>query len=808
MKRIVLLFVIAISFIGAKAQQDMTLYNMKSVFQSNYLNPSFHNYSKVNIGLPGISSIYGNVNNSGFKFNPLLVRDQHDSLELDLDNFVNQLGNRNYIGANVRVDLLSFSFRVKEKNWFSFNLTEKMDAYFIYPKGLIQLAAEGNGKNLLGNTADMSWLGLNAMHYREWSFGYAREISDQWTIGSKFKILGGIFNVNSRTPELSLHTDETTFDLTAKGQGALFTSGFNGMINDSLYNTGTKDFMFKGNNGVAVDFGATYKMNDNWEFSASLLDLGYLTWKYENLNYVATDLDYTFSGLDVKPTLNGTDSTIDVTIDNFLDSLQGTVGVTENNDRYTTALYSKMYLGANYLIGNKHRLTGVVLLEQVKNRLRSSYSVGYQIQLKRWLTATANYSIIHRDYMNLGFGFAINGGPIQLYAGIDNLLVGVMNQYGQADASGNLQNPVIVPRFSKNAHAHVGLNLTFGRREKDRDGDGIKDSKDDCPDTPGLEQFNGCPDTDLDSIPDIKDDCPDLFGLKEFNGCPDTDKDGIMDKLDSCVTVPGIPEFNGCPDTDGDGIQDKLDSCAAVAGLKEFNGCPDKDADGIQDSKDDCPEKAGLEKFNGCPDTDGDGLKDFDDSCPEEAGPIENKGCPWQDVDGDGLLDKDDKCPTAAGPKENEGCPYDDLDGDGVPDKSDRCPQTPGPVDNEGCPVIDEKEQEVLNTAFDNLEFEIGRAVIKEESFTSLNELADLLKKKDGWKLLIEGHTDSVGSSSNNKRLSQKRADAVKKFLSDRGVGTDRLTSKGYGEEKPIATNDTKEGRQKNRRVEMTVQFE
>jgi outer membrane protein OmpA-like peptidoglycan-associated protein len=343
---------------------------------------------------------------------------------------------------------------------------------------------------------------------------------------------------------------------------------------------------------------------------------------------------------------------------------------------------------------------------------------------------------------------------------------------------------------------------------KDRDKDKVSDKLDECIETPGVWEFKGCPDTDGDHIPDTEDDCPLVAGPKEFKGCPDTDKDGIIDKLDSCRTVPGIPEFSGCPDTDKDGIKDSNDDCPEVPGIKEFNGCPDRDSDGTKDSDDLCPDDPGPKENNGCPDKDNDGLFDYIDECPDVPGPKENNGCPWPDTDEDGILDKDDKCPNNPGPKENEGCPYADTDKDGTLDKDDECVNTPGPKENKGCPIIKEEEQEILNTAFENLEFESGKAIIANSSYTSLVELANLLKKKPEWKLVIAGHTDNVGNDRNNLILSKKRAEAVKTFLSENGVEIERLTAEYYGETKPIESNDTKEGRQKNRRVEMTIEFE
>uniref|UniRef100_UPI003519A875 OmpA family protein n=1 Tax=Xanthomarina gelatinilytica TaxID=1137281 RepID=UPI003519A875 len=116
----------------------------------------------------------------------------------------------------------------------------------------------------------------------------------------------------------------------------------------------------------------------------------------------------------------------------------------------------------------------------------------------------------------------------------------------------------------------------------------------------------------------------------EFNGCPDTDGDGIEDSKDECPNEAGLAEFNGCPDTDGDGIPDNKDNCPTVAGPKELNGCPDADGDGIADKDDKCPNEAGPAANNGCPwpDRDGDGVADKDDLCPDKVGTVANQGCP------------------------------------------------------------------------------------------------------------------------------------------------------------------------------------
>lgn len=287
-------------------------------------------------------------------------------------------------------------------------------------------------------------------------------------------------------------------------------------------------------------------------------------------------------------------------------------------------------------------------------------------------------------------------------------------------------------------------------------------------------------DTDGDGIIDKEDLCPDKAGELIFKGCPDTDKDGTEDSKDECPNEVGAPAFNGCPDTDSDGIKDSEDACPNEAGSKEMRGCPDKDGDGLSDKEDGCPTLAGSKDLNGCPDSDGDGIVDKDDNCPSQKGTSAFKGCP--DTDGDGIADKDDNCPNEKGVASRQGCPE---------------------------PKLDEKKAKEVEKQLEMdakmIQFETGSAVIKTESYDDLDKIVALMKEYPSSNFSVEGHTDNLGDAKANKTLSQNRADAVKKYITDKGIAGSRVSAVGYGIEKPIATNATPAGRQQNRRVEIHI---
>jgi OOP family OmpA-OmpF porin len=323
----------------------------------------------------------------------------------------------------------------------------------------------------------------------------------------------------------------------------------------------------------------------------------------------------------------------------------------------------------------------------------------------------------------------------------------------------------------------VGLMHRLGKRIPDRDKDGVPDETDPCPDDAGPIELRGCPDTDGDKVPDNFDDCPNDIGLPELSGCPDKDNDGIADKDDECPDEAGLAEFNGCPDSDGDGIPDKDDECPNEAGTAENNGCPDldRDNDGIPDDQDQCPDEPGTAETQGCPDSDGDGVSDADDRCPELPGDF--GGCP--DSDGDGIIDPDDTCPDQA-----------------------------GLINNKGCPELNEEEKQLLNFAMRAVQFNTGRAELKQESFPVLDQIKGIMDRYPGYKLTISGHTDSVGDEDTNEVLSRERAKSCYQYLVSQGVPPERLAFQGFGESRPIATNRTSQGRRLNRRVEFDLSLE
>jgi outer membrane protein OmpA-like peptidoglycan-associated protein len=297
-----------------------------------------------------------------------------------------------------------------------------------------------------------------------------------------------------------------------------------------------------------------------------------------------------------------------------------------------------------------------------------------------------------------------------------------------------------------------------------------------------------------------------LFAGYTFAGAnfADRDKDGIADAKDACPDEPedfdAFEDLDGCPDPDNDhdSILDAEDLCPNAA----------EDRDGYQD-EDGCPD----------PDNDGDKVLDADDACPNEPGPAEQRGCPTADRDGDGIADDQDRCPDSPedrdGFQDEDGCPDHDNDLDGILDTHDQCPndaETPnGFEDEDGCPDnapevetvrITEQQIEVS----ERVPFKFGTAELTPAGKKVIDKVADaLLAHPELNRVEIQGHTDVQGAKALNAKLSQDRADSVKRALVSRGVGAERLSTKGFGSRNLLDEARTLEAHQKNRRVEFHI---
>jgi outer membrane protein OmpA-like peptidoglycan-associated protein len=299
---------------------------------------------------------------------------------------------------------------------------------------------------------------------------------------------------------------------------------------------------------------------------------------------------------------------------------------------------------------------------------------------------------------------------------------------------------------------------------------------------------------------------------------------GVKFALNPLVHLRLDARVLGVPNTKSKGISPDFELMAGIGftlGASEPPPPPpppvvkDTDSDGIPDDADRCPTEAGPKRNFGCPvkDRDKDGVVDAKDKCPDEPGPAERDGCPEKDTDKDGIVDEKDKCPEAAEDKDNfedeDGCPDPDNDKDGIADEKDKCPNEPetknGYQDDDGCPDEVPVAIKKFTGVIKGITFRRNSADIKASSFPLLKEAVKVFRDNPDLRVEISGHTSNEGRREFNVKLSKKRAISVKGFLVSAGIDENRISTVGYGPDKPIEDNSTKEGQEKNRRIEFRL---
>jgi len=647
MKNILFTLFLAISGNSLLAQ-GLTLYNMDYVPQSMRNNPAQMQKANFHIAIaPLLNNISFSTTSNGFVLSDLFQA-KSDTTFATPDKMLDKIGENNFISQQTNIDFISFGFKVKTKNYFSFNVTERINFAFDYSKNFMTLLATGTAnEDFIGQDVSMSGTGFRFNHYREYGIGYTREVNDKLSVGGRFKFLQGLSHLDNDQTDITLYTDPNNYSIRATSTIGVRIAGL-GFVFDSGSEFDAKTYMTNFENiGFALDLGGKYVINDRLTTSLNITDLGFITWKTDARRYFNNKVEFNFDGIDLNEYLDkGEEYTTELS-----DSIENIFGLERLDRKFTTNLIANIYIGAEYKLNNTFKAAALMNGKVFKGALYPSLTITTQTALGKWLQAIVSYSILNRSYENIGLGVAINAGPIQFYAVSDNLL-----GWTQID-------------YAKNLNVQLGMNLLFGYKSniskedkkaarlkrklsrRDSDGDGVNNYEDKCPDVAGA--IKGCPDTDGDGVSDNFDMCPKLVGEPDLFGCPDRDNDGFSDDKDSCPDIYGI--LHGCPDFDNDGTPDLVDLCPKKPG--KINGCPDSDNDGVPDDKDACPKKPGKAINKGCPDTDGDGVFDNEDQCPEVKGDIKYLGCSNKDSDRDGTADVFDDCPYRSGSELNGGCP-------------------------------------------------------------------------------------------------------------------------------------------------------
>ena len=435
-KKLLVLCLVVCSML-LKAQQDISMYTINNTFQSVYSNPAYLPKSNIHVGLPVLSSVYFRISNNGFKLGDA-VDLKNDGINVDFNTILNALADKNVVAFNVNPDLFSFGVRVKS-SYFHVSVTEKVGINFVYPKALTKIFNQGNAQNN-GERIGLDDLSFNLFQYREIAFGGSTSIGDKLRIGGRVKFLSGIYNITTKTTQLGIRVDETNNKTYIDGQIEAYTAGLNDFSNIS------ENFLSLGNKngtGLGLDLGAEFQVNERINVSASLTDLGAITWKQNTVQYKTDNFEFEYDGVDFYDFVNGNSD--GSTFQNFVDSLKAELEENaQRNVKYSTPLAPQLTAGIRFSLNKKNEIGAVARSEFYQNgTLNPSFSAFHVLTLGHRLSTSTSISYINRS-INFGAGVSARFGPVQIFTVADSFLA------------------IINPENSRGAQFRFGINLDFG----------------------------------------------------------------------------------------------------------------------------------------------------------------------------------------------------------------------------------------------------------------------------------------------------------------------------------------------------------
>jgi len=437
MKYYLFIFIL-LAAIPSMAQYDLSLYNMRHIPQVVNTNPAIMPLGRLNISIPFLGSIYGQLGKSDFDVDVTSVDDQ-GTLRVDVDKFINGLSDENLVYAGTSVEDLHVGFTAG-KNYIFITATDKVSAQFQFPKEAAIFITEVFDQVGIPGYTNIPDLKLNGSHHREIGLGWSRKLNEKWSAGARVKVLSGISSIKTNTSGIVID-GVSGDDLTGLVNVDVQTSGIEEYVKDPLLTlSGFQNW------GYSLDFGVEFKPMPKIKVAASVIDLmGTIKWTENVKNYQADSVRVDFNtvgwGNIFNPNGEGTG------FSDFIDSIVSNTEPALVNAPYTTQVPTKILGSFTYYITPKIEATLVGQGAFTSDYFQPYLRIGIQGRFKRFLNYMVSYSIIDDQVSstNLGVGLAVNIGPVQIHALTDNIF-----------------DPFLFTS-DFNPSLRFGINLTFGR---------------------------------------------------------------------------------------------------------------------------------------------------------------------------------------------------------------------------------------------------------------------------------------------------------------------------------------------------------
>ncbi len=444
--------------------------------QRVYANPALQPAGKFNFGIPALSGIYAEHSNNWFRPARDLAASNAGVVRIDGASVLNNIDKEALTMGGMGVELLHAGVKFG-KHYVHFRAAEKARFEVAIPRDVFVLGVYGNTghSQFENNTANLSDLRVNGIHYREYVLGYSIDL-DKWQVGLTAKYLYGMESISTAESGLKLHTDQTTYEMQSSGSFLVNTSGIYGAFSDDgdpIHENRGRYAMGLNNTGFGADVGAVYKPTEKLSVNLAVNDLGFISWRTDIANYGTSDASFAFNGVDLTDFIFSTgsefDEGLDTEVEQLLTDLEDVYGFERTTSTFRTNLNGFARLAASYDVVDTKIGKGKVWA----NGMRGLGEFGLPLRISAgynqifWNKIEASLHITNQQGAGtfFGGGIVMMGGPFQLWCMVESLRVASLTRVKITDANQETTSSIIYPENAGDLRLHFGMNLVFAGKD-------------------------------------------------------------------------------------------------------------------------------------------------------------------------------------------------------------------------------------------------------------------------------------------------------------------------------------------------------